>query len=47
MWSASREAAFEDRLAAVFEDVTALETPHDRGAPDIVYLATRGTTSAT
>jgi spermidine synthase len=41
VWSASREGAYEERLGATFGDVTVLETPRERGAPDVVYLATR------
>jgi spermidine synthase len=39
VWSASRDPAFEERLWARFRDVEILETPRERGAPDVVYLA--------
>lgn len=42
VWSASRDNAFEDRLRVRFGQVDVLETPRDRGSPDIVYLTRRG-----
>jgi spermidine synthase len=41
LWSASRDPAFEDRLRERFGRLEILETPRDRGTPDIVYLARR------
>lgn len=39
IWSASRDGAFEKRLAARFSETRTLEVERDRGAPDVVYLA--------
>jgi spermidine synthase len=39
IWSASRDGAFEKRLGARFAAVRTLEVERDRGAPDVVYLA--------
>ena len=41
VWSASRDQAYEDRLRARFGDVEVLETPQERGAPDVVYVVRR------
>jgi spermidine synthase len=41
-WSASRDTAYEERLAERFGDVDLIETPVPRGHPDVVYLARRG-----
>src|SRR5262249_3987932 len=39
IWSADRSDALEAALRQHFDDVTALEVPVPRGAPDVVYLA--------
>ncbi len=41
VWSAGRDESFEDRLRTGFGRVGVLETPRERGAPDIVYVACR------
>jgi spermidine synthase len=38
VWSASRDPAFEERLAARFRGVEIREIPRERGVPDVVYL---------
>lgn len=40
VWSASRSAGFERRLAEHFDQVSAHEVPVRRGHPDVLYLAT-------
>jgi spermidine synthase len=42
VWSASASEEFAGRLRARFARVSVLEVPVPRGAPDVVYLATRG-----
>jgi spermidine synthase len=41
VWSASRDRAYEERLRDRFVDIEILETPHVRGAPDVVYVVRR------
>jgi spermidine synthase len=41
VWSASRDRAYEDRLRARFGEVDVLETPQERGVPDVVYVVRR------
>lgn len=39
VWSANRDLDFEERVRARFGNLEVLETPRDRGAPDVVYIA--------
>ena len=41
VWSASRDVDFEERVRNRFGNLDVLETPQDRGAPDVVYIAQR------
>ncbi|MDH3678756.1 MAG: spermidine synthase [Acidimicrobiia bacterium] len=41
IWSADRAIELESTLRHNFEDVSCVEVPVPRGAPDVIYLATR------
>jgi spermidine synthase len=41
VWSANASPPYEQRLRTQLDDVTVLEVPRARGAPDVVYLARR------
>ena len=45
VWSANASPPYEQRLRAHVDDLTVLEVPMARGAPDIVYVGTLAPTS--